>query len=135
MNHAEDHSIVLPEPDATLAQQIQRLHQLTVYARWMIVSGLWLTIGSLSLWGLRYPISLAMENFTWAALRYGLVFDRLPAIGLATCIGATVAVLIWQSRNLLFGIPQREQQRLKHQVLQIRQQGAKHPLWKFICQN
>lgn len=115
-------------------QEIERLHRLTVYGRWFVVGLLWLTVGSLSLWGLRYPISLILDHFTWSAVRYGLVFHRLSAIGLAICVGSTLGVLIWQSRNILIGIPDREKKRLEQQVYRIRQQGPTHPLWKFICQ-
>jgi hypothetical protein len=116
-------------------QEIERLHRLTVYGRWFVVGLLWLTVGSLSLWGLRYPISLILDHFTWSAVRYGLVFHRLSAIGLAICVGSTLGVLIWQSRNILMGIPDREKKRLEQQVARIRQQGPTHPLWKFICQH
>lgn len=119
--------------DTTLLQQVERLHRLTVWARWLVVAALWLTIGALSLWGLRYPISLMREHFTWAALRYGLIFHHWSAIGLTVCIGMTVAVLVWQSRNILFGISSQDKQRLKQQVCRIRQQGPSHPLWKFVC--
>jgi hypothetical protein len=123
-----------PEQDEVFRQQVERLHQLTVYGRWLFVGGLWLTLGSLSLWGLRYPISLIREYFTWAAVYYGLHFHPLPAIGLATCIAFTTAVLVWQSRNILFGLPKRDRERLKQQVLRIRKQGISHPLWKYVCQ-
>jgi hypothetical protein len=115
-------------------QEIERLHQLTVYGRWLVVGMLWLTVGSLSLWGLRYPISLILDHFTWAAVRYGLAFHRLSAIGLAVCVGSTLGVLIWQSRNILVGLSDREKKRLEQQLYRIRQQGPTHPLWKFICQ-
>ncbi|MGA7933378.1 MAG: hypothetical protein WCA35_07515 [Kovacikia sp.] len=119
--------------DLAFRQEVERLYQFTVYARWSAVGLLWLTLGSLSLWGFRYPISLMIDDFTWAALRYGIAFHRLPAIGLATCIGLTVAVLIWQSRNILLGLPEQERKRLECQVSRIRQQGTSHPLWKFVC--
>ncbi|QZZ22584.1 hypothetical protein J5X98_09590 [Leptothermofonsia sichuanensis E412] len=115
-------------------QEIERLHQLTVYGRWLVVGLLWLTVGSLSLWGLRHPISLILDHFTWAAVRYGLAFHRLSAIGLAVCVGSTLGVLIWQSRNILVGLSDREKKRLEQQLYRIRQQGPTHPLWKFICQ-
>ncbi len=115
-------------------KEVERLHRITVYARWSIVGVLWLTIGVLSLWGLRYPISLMRDYFTWSALRYGLAFHRLPAIGLAICIGSTVGVLFWQSRNILMGLPNGERKSLEQQVCRIRQQGPSHPLWKFVCQ-
>jgi hypothetical protein len=119
-------------PDPVFQAEVHRLHQLTVYGRWLVVGLLWLTVGLLSLWGLRYPISLIHEHFTWAAIRYGLAFHPWPALGLTICVGLTVAVLVWQSRNILVGLPQRDQDRLKRQVCRIRQQGPSHPLWKLI---
>nr|WP_199329561.1 hypothetical protein [Coleofasciculus sp. FACHB-1120] len=107
---------------------------MTVYGRWLVAGLLWITIGPLSLWGLRYPISLLKEYFTWAAVRYGLYYNPLPALGLALCIGMTASVLVWQSRNILLGIPSRERHRLEQQVYRIRQQGQSHPLWKWVCQ-
>ncbi len=126
-------STVGADRDPLFLAQVHRLHQITVYGRWIFASILWLTIGMLSLWGLRYPISLAMEDFTWASLRYGLVFNRVPAFGLFLCLGITIAILVWQLRNWLFGLPKSELRRLEEQVLRIRQQGSSHPLWKWVC--
>jgi heme exporter protein D len=119
--------------DPTFKAQVQRLHQLTVYGRWLLVSILWISLGSLSLWGWRYELSLMRSRFTWAALRYGVLFNPWPALGLTLCIGVTLAVLVWQSRNILLGIPRQEQKRLEQQVRRIGQQGASHPLWKWVC--
>lgn len=121
-----------PKLDPKFQAAVQRLHQLTVLGRWLTLIGLWLTIGALSLWGLRYPISLMQDYFTWAALRHGLANNLLAAIGLGFCIGLTVSVLVWQSRNILFGLPKPEQERLERMVLKIWQQGESHPLWKWI---
>lgn len=115
-------------------QEVERLYRLMVYGRWCAVGGLWLTVGALSVWGLRYPISLLLDYFTWSAVRYGLAFNRLPAIGLTTCIGFTVAVLLWQSHNVLFGLSKHDRQQLERQVQRIRLQGHSHPLWKWVCQ-
>ena len=130
--HTELTPVVL---DPSFKLQVERLYRLTLYGRWLVVGILWISVGSLSLWGLRYPISLLQEHFTWAAVRYGLYFNRLPAIGLSLCIGMTAAVLVWQSRNIMFGLPKQEQQRLEQQVHQIRKQGASHPLWKWVCKS
>jgi uncharacterized membrane protein len=120
--------------DPIFKQQVQRLHQLTVYGRWLVVGLLWVSIGFLSLWGLRAEIVLWRQYFTWVAVRYGLYYNPLPTFGLALCIGMTVSVLVWQSRNILLGLPSEEQQRLEKQVYRIRQQGPSHPLWKRVCQ-
>ena len=115
-------------------QEVQKLHQLTVYGRWLFVCLLWVSIGSLSLWSLRSDIALLWQYFTWATVRYGLYYNPLPTFGLAFCIGMTVAVLVWQSRNILLGLSRPEQRRLEQQVCRIRQQGPSHPLWKWVCQ-
>lgn len=128
----------LPNQEALLdplfQKQVDRLHQLTVHARWIFAGILWLTVGSASLWGLRYPISLIHEYFTWAAVRYGLVFSPYPAFGLFLCLGVTLGILVWQTRNWLFGLPKRERKRLEQAVLRIRQQGPSHPLWQFVVE-
>ncbi|MBF2005596.1 MAG: hypothetical protein IGS49_09025 [Chlorogloeopsis fritschii C42_A2020_084] len=117
----------------SFTEQVQRLHRLTVYGRWLFVVFLWLTIAPVSLWHLREEIVLWREHFTWVAVRYGLAYHPIATIGIAFCIGMTVAILIWQSRNILLGLPQQEKQRLEQQVYRIRQQGPSHPLWKWIC--
>ncbi|PPS39638.1 hypothetical protein [Chroococcidiopsis sp. TS-821] len=119
--------------DTTFKQQVEKLHQLTVCGRWLFVGILWLTVGSLSLWGLRGEIALWRQYFTWVAVRYGLYYNPIPTLGLAICIGMTLGVLLWQSRNILLGIPAQEKRRLEQQVNRIRQQGASHPLWKWVC--
>lgn len=123
----------LERNEIKLQEEMNRLHQLTVYGRWLFVSGLWLTIGGFSLWQLRFRIQLLMDYFTWSAVRYGLAYHQLAALGLALCLGMTAAVLTWQGRNWLFGLSQTERVRLQNQVQRIRQQGATHPLWRWIC--
>lgn len=127
--------IINAQADPSFAAQVERLLELTVYGRWLFVGLLWLTIGSLSLWALRGEIALLQQHFTWVAVQYGLAYNRLPAIGLALCVGMTVAVMLWQSRNILIGMPPTEKRRLEQQVFRIRQQGKSHPLWNFVCQS
>lgn len=127
-----------PEPsldDSALKTQMRRLHELTVWSRWLVVIVLWLVIGSWSLWGLRSDITLLMKHFTWATVRYSLFHNRLSAIGLGICVGMTTSTLIWQSRNIIIGFPHRYRQRLEKQVLQIRHQGPSHPLWRWVINN
>jgi len=121
--------------DSTFATQVEKLHRLTVYGRWALVSVIWLFVGLPSLWALRSDIGLMLAKFTWASLRYtlSLYYSPLPTMGLFLCIGMTTSVLVWQSRNILFGMPAAERNRLEKQVLRIRQQGESHPLWKWIC--
>jgi hypothetical protein len=119
--------------DPVFAQQIQKLHRLTVYGRWLFSSCLWLIIAPFCLWDLRVEISLLQDYFTWVGLRYALIFHPLATLGLGFCIGMTLSVLVWQSRNIIWGLPLQEQERLKEQVSRIRQQGSTHPLWKWVC--
>lgn len=120
------------ELDPVFKVQVQRLHQLTVYARWLLVALLWATLVPLSLWRWSYEISLMRSHFTWAALRYSFIFNPIPAMGLTICFAVTFAVIVWHSRNILLGIPRTEQKRLEQQVRRICQQGPTHPLWKLI---
>ena len=115
-----------------LSPELMRLHQVSVWGRWLVVVCLWLTVGLLSLWGLRGEIALWMQYFTWAAVRYGFAYNPVPTFGLALCIGLTVATLVWQSRNILFGLPAPEKERLERQAYRIRQQGPSHPLWRWV---
>jgi hypothetical protein len=128
---------MLEEPpiDPNFAAQLERLRQFTVLGRWAVVVGLWLTIGAISLWSLRYHIGLMQSYFTWSAVRYAFRSDWWSTIGLILCISMTVSVLTWQSRYVLFGLAPEEQQRLKTQLLKIQQQGSSHPLWTWINRN
>lgn len=134
-----EHSISASDPEIELdpifKNQIENLYRLTIYQRWLVIGLLWLTVGAYSLWDLRYPISLIQEDFTWAAVKYGLAFQPIPAFGLCLCVGMMAGTLAGQSRNLIWGIPQPEQQRLAQQVCHIRQQGSSHPLWKLVIQS
>jgi hypothetical protein len=125
-------SVPTHELDPVFQTQIDNLYRINVYTRWLVILGLWLTIGIYSLWGLRYPISLLQEDFTWAAVKYGLVGAPLPAFGLCLCVGIMTGTLVWQSRNIIWGISKPEQQRLTEQVCNIRKQGSSHPLWKWV---
>ncbi|MBD1912012.1 hypothetical protein H6G02_12745 [Leptolyngbya sp. FACHB-16] len=112
---------------------MERLHHLQVLGRWIVVGVAWATILPVSLWLLRRDISLLRAFFTWAAVRYALIFHPVVTIALSLCIGLTVGVLIWQSRNILFGLPESELKRLQRQVVNIRERGDRHPLWRWVC--
>ena len=127
-----------PEPefgagDRTFQQQLKRLHQITVYSRWLVVGLLWISVAPWSLWSLRSEIALWQDYFTWTAVRYGLAFNLLPTVGLTLCIALAVSTLVWQSRNILFGLSDYQLKRLKQRLLKIRQQGTSHPLWQWVC--
>jgi hypothetical protein len=128
-------AIAKTDHDAVFHQQMLRLHRLTVYARWSLVGLLWLTVAPLCLWELRSEIQLWLSYFTWSAIRYGLAYHRFATLGLALCIGLTFSVLLWQSRNILFGVSDRHLKRLEKQVAKIRQRGTRHPLWRWVCRS
>jgi hypothetical protein len=79
---------------------------------WLFTSGLWLTVGAASIWALRRTWFQLGDYFTWAALRYGLAFNRPAAIGLGLCLGLTIALLVKESRFILFGLTRKERQDL-----------------------
>lgn len=112
---------------------MERLHHLQVFGRWVVVGLSWLTILPVSLWVLRRDIALLRDFFTWAGVRYALIFHPAVTIALSLCIGLTLGVLIWQSRNILFGLPDKELKRLQRQVVHIRERGDRHPLWRWVC--
>ena len=115
-----------------MTKELQRLHQLTVYARWLFVMFSWITLGAAGIWDLRGDIALWLEHFTWAAVRYALAYNLISTFCLAFCIGITTAVLVWQSKNILYGISSSEKRRLHKQVKKIRDRGPSHPLWKWV---
>ncbi|MGG6294280.1 hypothetical protein ACQ4M4_07655 [Leptolyngbya sp. AN02str] len=129
-----NHNLIGDVLDPELRQQMERLHRLTVYGRWAVVVALWVLLAPFSVWSLRSEIALWLDYFTWTAVRYSLAFNPVPAVALALCIGMTVSVLVWQSRNILFGLPEGDRRRLQDRVLKIRQQGPSHPLWARVCQ-
>ncbi len=120
------------ERDPQFQEQVRRYHTLLVKGRWLVVTGWWLILGIPSVWQLRSPLLLLLNHFTWSGLYYSLYFRPLQAIGLSSSIGLTTAVLVWQSRNILFGWPPRYQQSLERKVYRIRQQGPSHPLWPWV---
>lgn len=103
-----------------------------MYAWWLVCSVLWLTVGSFSLWVLRFEIERALEYFTWTQIRYGLAYNPLPAAGLGLCVGLTIALLVSHSRHILLGLSAGERQHLEKLLLKIRQQGSSHPFWRWV---
>lgn len=128
-------SPLTPLSDKTLHPDFHRLYRVILVGRWVFVGFLWCIVGGLSLWGLRREIGLLQDYFTWAAVRYGLMFNRWPALGLFFCIGFTASTLVWQLRNHWMGLPRRSQHRLEEQAKYIRKTGRSHPLWRWVCQD
>jgi uncharacterized Tic20 family protein len=134
MSQLEDSPLSeVTDDDVTFKRQIQRLHKLTVYGRWAVVCLLWLALGPLSVWNLRSEVALWRDYFTWTALKFGLAYHPIATFSLALCIGITVAVLLWQSRIILFGLSAHQTKRLERMLFWIRQQGSHHPLWRWVC--
>lgn len=75
---------------------------------------------------------MLQRYFTWSAVRYALAFNPLPTAGLLICTTITLSTLIWQSRNIILGLPLRERKRLERQLQRINQQGPTHPLWRIV---
>jgi len=113
-------------------KKVSKLYQLSMYGRWLFVLASWLTLGVYALWNLREEIAICWDYFTWAAVYYGLHFNFLPTLCLAFCIGVTTSVLVWQSRNLIWGLPADERQKLEKQVKKIMAKGNRHPLYRWI---
>ena len=119
--------------DPAFQHELERLHQLSVRGRWAVIGSLWLTVSPLSLWLMRDDIRLMRDYFTWSSLRYSLAFNPIASLGLVLCLGLTMGVLLWQSRNILLGLSKHDLKYLEMRLLRIRQQGESHPLWKCVC--
>jgi len=83
---------------------------------WLTVLVLWASVGVVSVWSLRRTWEQLADYFTWAALRYGLAFNRLAAIGLGLCLGLTVALLVKEARFVLFGLTTTERKTLREEL-------------------
>lgn len=117
-----------------LTEQVERLHRLTVYGRWLLVIICWLTLAPFGIWQMRETISLCQEHFTWAAVRYGLEFNPFGAAALLFCIAITTSVLVWQSSHILEGgLSAKQRYYLEQKVKRIRGKGSKHPLYPWVC--
>ncbi|MFK8184138.1 MAG: hypothetical protein AB8B99_12250 [Phormidesmis sp.] len=113
--------------------QIEALRQHQMRNWWWLSLALWLTIGVVSLWSLRFEFQELNAYFTWAAVRAMLAFNRLPALGLGICFGLTIALLYAESRHILFGLSKSEAQQLTTRLSKIYAQGPSHPQWKIIA--
>jgi hypothetical protein len=113
-------------------QAIESLRQKMLRNWWLLTVGLWLTVGAWSLWQLRAEFQIWAQYFTWTAVRYSLAYNRLASIGFGLCFGLTMALLISESRHILWGLSKQERERLERQLARIRQQGPSHPLWHVV---
>jgi hypothetical protein len=111
---------------------LERLHGLVMRRWWWRTLGLWLTVGVISLLALRQEFLILQQHFTWTAFRYALAYHRLAALGLGLCVGLTVALLVGESRHILFGLSDSEKQQLQRLCHHIEQRGQGHPFWKAL---
>ncbi len=123
---------MVKEHTATEAEELEALRQHMMRSWWWICLGLWLTLGLLSLWTLRFELQELREYFTWAAVRYMFYYNRLAAIGIGLCVGVTVATLYAESRHILWGLSKQEKSQLTYRLKKIHAQGSSHPQWKII---
>lgn len=124
--------MMMQYPDPELTVQMQRLHRLLVYSRWLLLVVSWLVAIPFVWLRLEEEIALMLSHFTIASVRYALLFNPSCAIALAWCLGVTTAVLLWQSSNILFGFSSRYRDRLEKQVRRIRKKGKSHFLWRWV---
>jgi hypothetical protein len=113
-------------------KQVEKLHQIQMYGRWLFVLICWLTLAPIGIWGLREEIALIAEHFTWTAVIYGISYNFLPSLALTFSIAITIAVLVRQTKYKLTGISPRERLQLEKKVEKINNFGSSHPLWKWI---
>jgi hypothetical protein len=132
MPRLEDSSEDPSDFDSQLQQQVYRLHQITVYSRWAFVAFLWLVIAPLCLWHLRSEFALWLDYFTWTAVRYTIIFNRVASIALVLCVAWTVSTIVWQIRHKGWGMSREERRLLERRVLRIRKRGQGHPLWRWV---
>ncbi|MBW4483192.1 MAG: hypothetical protein KME14_11670 [Tildeniella torsiva UHER 1998/13D] len=111
---------------------LERLRAIMLRRWWMVSGLLWLTVAPLSLWSLRPEIAQLRQYFTWSTVRLGLAYNRPAAIGLGLCVGLTVALLVAESRYILWGMTKDERQRLEKLCDRITAQGPSHPLWRQL---
>ncbi|MGD1898674.1 MAG: hypothetical protein ACFB16_17175 [Phormidesmis sp.] len=117
---------------AEQAREIEALRQAMMRTWWWVCLALWLTVGALSLWWVRSDLQELQQYFTWTAVRYMLVYNRVAGMGIGLCIGLTLALLYSESRQILWGISAGERSRLLSDLEKIHAQGPSHPQWKVI---
>jgi len=108
------------------------LHRCAIVGRWACIVCCWAAFGIPSLWFLRDEIALWREFFTWAAVWYAFRVHPWPAFGLSLSYGVTLATLVWQSRNILFGLSARELAQQHQRAAALRSRGNRSTLWLWF---
>ncbi|WP_353258123.1 hypothetical protein [Prochlorothrix hollandica] len=119
-------------PDAATCRAADRLHHLQVQGRWLFNSLTWLLLLPPSLWAFQPEFQLWQQAFTWVALRYGLLAHPWATLGIFFPFATTLSTLIWQSRNIIWGLPHRDLRQLEQQVNRIKAKGPSHLLWCWV---
>lgn len=112
----------------TSANRDRQIQVLRAWHRRRQQPRLWLaSLGLIwSLWDLRAEWALMAEQFTWAALRYAMLYHLLTWLVLLVCLMSLATALIdrcW---------PQRRDRQLQRQLDRILATGTRHPLWKRL---
>jgi len=116
-------------------QEIEALRQNMMKTWWLICLGCWIVIGLPCLWWIRADLIEIAEYFTWAAVRSIFLFQRVAGTGVAFCIAVTFALLVSESRQIIWGISPEERTRLVNNLDRIHAQGPTHPQWKIISKS
>ena len=116
------------------AKELEALRQAMMRNWWRICLFLWLTVGLGCLWWVRGDLIEISDYFTWAAVRSIFLYSRTAGIGIALCVGLTFALLVSESRQILWGMSAEERSRLSAQLDRIHEQGESHPQWRLIRQ-
>lgn len=120
-------------PDADFdSDLVAFVHRCTVIGRWLIVLLLWLSLGIPALWFLRDEINLLYQQFTWVGVWYGLHTHPGSSFALGLCLGMLLSTLVWQSRNILRGLPTSELDRLHRYAQHLEHQRTRSTLWLWF---
>ncbi len=118
-----------------LSPEAKRLLALQIRVRWGIVGLIWLVLGGPSLWLLRADIRRLLEFFTWAGVKYPLLYQPKVGFCLCVCVAITLTTLMWQCKFEWLGPSAAERRELEKLAASIRQRGPKHFLWSWVMEN
>lgn len=115
-----------------LSPEAERLLALQIRVRWGIVSLIWLVLGVPSLWMLRADIRRLLEFFTWAGVKYPLLYEPKIGFCLCVCVATTLTTLMWQCKFEWLGPSASERHELEKLAASIRKRGSEHFLWSWV---
>jgi hypothetical protein len=121
------------ELDARLDFQVAKLRRVDAWLRWLGMLLVWLTLGAWSCWEMWESLIQLSEYLSWTGIQYSFFYHLIGGGGgLLFCLSLTVSSIFWQIGQNLWGLSPRDRQRLETRVQKILDQGAKHPLWRWI---